>query len=144
MKKEQTRSKIILSRNNEWVNMAEKYEVYINNKKKAELDRGAAQVVKTTKEKVSLLVKMDGGYTSEEIKIRPNMGDEIKIKVSGFKFQQYILPYFVVVIPLFVLLRESHLVSPWMGIPLILPVAAYAFYYYVWRRDRSLRIEIID
>lgn len=144
MKKERTLSKIILSRKNEWVNMSEKYEVYVNNKKKAELDRGAASVVKVTKEKVRLLVKMDGGYTSEEIKINPSKGQDIKIKVSGFKFQEYILPYFAIVIPLFVLLRESHVVSPWMGIPLILPVAAYAFYYYVWRRDRSLRIEVLE
>lgn len=124
--------------------MAEKYEIYVNNKKRAELDRGAAQVVRVKKEKISLLVKMDGGYTSEEIKIRADMGEEIRVKVSGFKFQEYILPYFAVVIPLFVMLRESHIVSPLMGIPLILPAAVYAFYYYVWRRDRSLRIEILD
>lgn len=144
MKKSKTMPKLIVYREKEWVNMAEAYELYINNQKMAELVRGNKKVIKLKDEKLSLCAKMQGGYASDEIQINTKKGQTIKLKVSGFKFQKFILPYFGFSIPLYALLREMDILPVWMAVGLLLPVGIYAFYYYVLRPDRSLRIEVLN
>jgi hypothetical protein len=144
MNKSKNMPKLIVYRKNELVNMSDAYELYINDKKKAELQRGKKTTLKLKSDFLKLRAQMSGGYTSEEVNIKAKPGDTVRLKVSGFRFQQYILPFFAISIPFWVLLRESGVVSGWLILPVVVPVAAYAFYFYVLRRDRSLRIEVMD
>jgi hypothetical protein len=144
MKKSKTMPKLIVYREKEWVNMAEAYELYVNNEKMAELVRGNKKVIKLKNDEVILCARMPGGYASDELNIKAKKGQTVKLKVSGFKFQKFILPYFGFSIPVYALLREMDILPVWVVIALLIPAGAYAFYYYVLRPDRSLRIEVLN
>lgn len=124
--------------------MHEPYTIYINGKKVKKLFRGQEFSKKIKKEKVRIQAKMNGGYSSPVLKTKLDKDARIQVEISGFRFQEFILPYFGISIPLFFFLRQQELVQTWLAIPLFLPVALYAFYHYFWKTDKYIQLDLKD
>ncbi|MCA1753064.1 MAG: hypothetical protein LC670_15000 [Flavobacteriales bacterium] len=133
--------KIILNRKKEWVNMSDVYTVYVNGKKKKKLPRGGKHVLKVKRGKHTLRAKMDQ-FGSKEITVKLKRGQTKKVVLSGFKFQEYIVPYFGITVPLFFILKNSGVITAWWALPLFLPVGLYALYHYFIKTDEYIRVDI--
>lgn len=133
--------KIIFKRKREWVNMSDVYTIFVNGKKKKKLARGGKEVLKVKRGKHKLRAAMDN-FGSPEISLKLKRGDTAEVYLSGFQFQEYILPYFGAAIPVFFILRGNELISPWWALPIFLPAGAYAAYHYFIRTDKYIRIGV--
>ncbi len=142
MKKTAAMPKLVLYRKNEWVNLTEKYRIFVNNQEIAALERGKKKILKLEADQLQIHAEMAGGYASKPKTIKAEKGDTIEMHCSGFRFQALILPYFIVVISILSFLHENAGWSWLSGLPFIAPAAVYAFYFYVLYPERSLRLVV--
>lgn len=133
--------KIVFKRKKEWVNMSDMYTVFVNGKKRMKIPRGGKEVFKVKRGKHKLRAAMDN-FRSPEVTLKLKRGDTAQVTLSGFRFQQCILPYFGAAVPIFFILRGSGYISPWWAVLFFAPAGAYAAYYYFIRTDKYLRIEV--
>ncbi len=133
--------KIVFKRKKEWVNMSDMYTVFVNGKKRMKIPRGGKEIFKVKRGKHKLRAAMDN-FGSPEITVKLKRGDILQVTLSGFRFQEYILPYFGAAVPIFFILRGSGYISPWWAVLFFAPAGAYAAYYYFIKTDEYLRIEV--
>ena len=121
--------------------MSDVYTVYIDGKKKKKMPRGSKCVLKLKRGRHTLRAQMDQ-FTSKEITLELDRGQSKSVELSGFKFQEYILPYFAITIPLFFILRNLEIISFWWVLPLFVPVGSYALYHYFIKTDEYIRVNV--
>lgn len=131
--------KVVVKRSRELVNMSSNYVIYVDGKKKAQLANGK-KVELTLKPGEHILEARVDNYTSEPVKLEISKGEKLSLKIRSFRFNAWILPSIMVLIPTFYFFKSEYHLSSLLGLIVIVPVVAYAFYYHTIGRNKYLRI----
>ncbi len=130
--------KVVLKRSRELVNMTSNYVIYVDGKKKAQLANGK-KVELTLKPGEHILEARVDNYTSEPVKLDISKGEKLSLKIRSFRFNTWILPLIMVLIPSFYFVKNEYEISSLLGLIFIVPVVVYAFYYHTIGRNKYLR-----
>ncbi len=130
---------VVVKRSRELVNMSSNYVIYVDGKKKAQLANGK-KVELTLKSGEHVLEARVDNYKSEPVKLDISKGEKLSLRIRSFKFNAWILPTIMVLVPTFYFMKSEYGLSPLLGLIFIVPVVAYAFYYHTIGKDKYLRI----
>lgn len=131
--------KLILKRSRELVNMSSEYIIYVDGKKKARLANGKKVELKIKPGNHLIEAKVDN-YHSEPITLELEKGAQKELKIRSFKFNSWILPSIMVLVPLYYYLRTEFDIPSFYGFVVIGPIALYALYYHTIGRNKYLRL----